>query len=162
MLLAIDPGTNSFGLALFDIPSGKLAHATTLVTDPKGCTVQRLVNVHSLVYNAMGTTKITDIAVEFYPKSQIPFIAIGAILAGLTNCTAQISKTCLVTPTSWKAYVKRCKDLTKPLPEVIKGIAALECMGLDIAVDSDDAADAVLIGLCWLDKKRTSQKKPRK
>jgi Holliday junction resolvasome RuvABC endonuclease subunit len=152
MLLSIDPGTNQFGLALFDIKSRSLVESWTLCAPAKGTTVQRMVSVQSLVSRVVGDKPITQVAVEFYPKSQIPFIAIGAVLAGLTSAKAQINKASLVTPSAWKSYVKKNAAPGYIIPDVIKGIPALACLGMNLAADSDDEADAILVGLTWMSK----------
>jgi hypothetical protein len=150
-LLSIDPASST-GIALFDLETHELLEVYTLTSrhsDTWGARSQSLIEQ----FNICCREYIKDIEVIAYERSKTTSLIVIAIpLLFAEACPrAFMSDATAVTPSEWKAYVRRRVDCSH-IP--VKGIDALDALvpGIieDYEIDSDDAADAVLLGKAFL------------
>lgn len=150
MLLAVDPGSKAMGLALLTLEGEVIM--TALLSSSKPTWGARLAEMNAQFAKLKFKQKmVTEVACEHVK---------GSSNAPLLNCISGIiwyqlpqinlKQTTFIVPPTWKAYVRKTTGEKDP-----KGVDSLKklCYGVD-GILSDDEADAVMIGLCYLNKTR--------
>jgi len=160
MLLAIDPASHSAGLALFTLQDNAFIDAKTL-TAQKGEWPERLFSMQMQAAEFLeayeGNIKV--IVTELIPSVADPTVhsCIGA-LASCLPFKAKINRNTFLSPSTWKAFARRQGAIPQPgaKRQDVKGIKAIhDMLGKDFHnFDSDDAADATIMGICWLMTKK--------
>ena len=172
-ILGIDPATQT-GIAIIDARTGEVLEAYTLKApikgpDGKGTATwgararelrKQFRECCKEYYKDIGTISYEKIRQSSSCFTFIPMIFAEELPhASMTDQTG-------ITPTEWEAYVRKRVDTTY-VP--VKGMDALDAVrpGLieEHMIESDDAADAVLIALTFLDKltsKVNAKKKSKK
>ena len=172
-ILGIDPATQT-GIAIIDARTGEVLEAYTLkssIKGPDGRTTatwgfrarelrKQFRECCKEYYKDIGTITYERIKQSTDPYTFLPLIFAEEIPhAKMDNMTG-------ITPSEWKKYVRMRVDTTY-IP--VKGMDALDAIRPGIIeehmIESDDAADAVLIALTFLDKltsKVNAKKKSKK
>ena len=153
-LLSIDPSSNLTGLAFFQ--DGELIRAVTLIASGTTWT-ERFSSLTSQTRSLLETSQVSghlEIAIERIPTVAHPGIGLagGAVLAGagLAGVIANVTKESFISPSSWKALARKAGDSDRSP----KGVSALDYVLPGSGVRDEDAADAVLIGLAYLARKK--------
>lgn len=156
VLLAIDPGSRSAGLALFCLKDKSFIDSKTLLAE-KGEWPERLFSMQmqaaEFLENYSGNIKV--IVFEMVPRTaDITVQMCAGAIASCLPFSAKFSRTTAVPVASWKAFAR--KQGAVPMDGVkkqdVKGIKAVEdIFGKEFHnFDSSDAADSFLIGLYYL------------
>lgn len=148
-LLSVDPASRQTGIAVFN-EYGLIVSTHVLSTNAKTWG-ERLCDL---------STQFAELPIEHELITEVCCEHLkGAANSVTLNCISGIfwqylpnvnlSDKNFITPSSWKALVRRRTGEEKP-----KGLKSLRLYGYDGPNITDDEADAILIGLCYLDKKR--------
>jgi hypothetical protein len=152
-LLSVDPGTAT-GISIFDLSSGELIEAFSLKSKQKDTWGARGLSLIAQ-FKAVAKEHLKHISAITYEKNKRTSVLVVSIpiLFAQACPEAKMTDATGITPSEWKAYVRRNVDVSGV---VVKGLDALDVLkpGLveEYSVDSDDAADSILIGFAYLDK----------
>lgn len=149
MLVSIDPASKCVGVALFS-QAGELIDSWQLVTAETN-----------------WGSRLADLSVQF---DELPFdneavsevaceLIKGSSNAAMLNCVSGIfwqwlpnvnlKATTFIPPSSWKAFIRKKTKEQGP-----KGLASLRLFGYKGKDISEDEADAIMVGLCYLSKRK--------
>lgn len=149
MILSIDPASRKAGISVW---SGDTLIAAHALESKLPTWTERAHEMAGQLYSVTHTYTIEQCVIELVPKIAEPSVQIiaGALISQ-PHFKFDIRRAQFVSPSSWKAYVRR-KDPSVKDP---KGVKALEAIKWDFAkhpVESDDVADSILIYLAWSGK----------
>ena len=159
-LLAIDPATST-GIAIFDLQSEELIECFTLRSNPKDTWGQRCVDLIDQ-FKEVAREHLHHIQIITYEKNKRTSVLVSGLpMVFAMACPGAVMNDATgIVPSEWKSYVRRRVDTTY-IP--VKGIEALEAIHPDwieaYGVDSEDSADACLVGLAFLEKRKKGVKK---
>lgn len=150
LLLSIDPGSHSMGLCIFDTNTRDYVDSITLVCHDGPWPAR----MHSIAdqarpFLAKYWERVGYAAAELIPPLGDKGIqsSCGAVLS-LYPMHAQVNRNTFISPPSWK---KMCRLAGCTMKDP-KGIEAALSFVIDHSFESDDEADAFLIGLFWMEK----------
>jgi Holliday junction resolvasome RuvABC endonuclease subunit len=152
-LLSIDQASSS-GVAIFDLESGDLLEAFTLKSKSKDTWGARALDLTQQL-REVAHEHLPHVSVIAYEKNKRTSVLVVSLpMAFAMVCPqARMNDSTGVTPSEWKAHVRRHVDTTNIH---IKGIDALDALKPgwveEYSIDSEDAADAVIIGLAFIEK----------
>jgi hypothetical protein len=137
------------GIALMDF-EGNVLDSITLVSDEKTWGLRLADMNYQFSKWKIDKEAVTEVCCEYIK---------GSSNAPLLNCISGIiwyqlphinlKMTTFIVPPTWKAFVRKKTGEKEP-----KGVASLKKFGYSVKGLSEDEADAILIGLCYLSKRR--------
>jgi len=154
LLMAIDPGSTSCGVAIFDLDNGDLVDSACFKADGYHSWGSRFQDIVKQ-YKATLKDYAKDVTEICYERNSTHGNDILTMVVGLmvVFCprAKMTQKKCGVPPTTWKAWVRRKSGVRGE----VKGCDGLELVRpgwVDTYDLGEDEADACLIGLAWMQK----------
>jgi len=154
-LLSVDPATKS-GFALFHMDSNELIDVLAVSsksTDTWGARVNYITSEVSTYF----ADYIDDIKYIIFENNKSSSPLLNGIAVAVTGCApgAKVNeRLCGISPSSWKAWIRRESGLPIAKPKGIEALALVAPEHVEICDGSDDCADAVIMGLYWLNCKK--------
>jgi len=150
LLLSIDPGSHSMGICIFDADTRDYIDSATFVCH-EGAWPERMHSIaaQSEKFLAKYWERVGYIAAELIPPLGDKGIqsSCGAVLS-VYPMHAQVNRNTFISPSSWKKMARLAGCSMKDP----KGIEAALSFFTEHSFESDDEADAALIGMCWMEK----------
>ena len=153
-VLSIDPATKA-GFALFDLKTHELIDTLTVCCDPKSTWGTRVNYIMSEVreYFKEYIPDIKYIIFESNKMSSALLNGLAVSVMGVAPLAKVSDALCGVSPSSWKAWVRRESGLPIAKPKGLEALALVRPEYVEMC-DSEDSADACLIALWWLNTKK--------
>jgi len=153
LLLAVDPASTS-GVALFNIRTGELIDVITIKAEGKwGVRVNKITS-EIKEYFAQYLPYVEYYTFEQNQKSSMILNGIGVAISGCVPNAFVSDKVSGVAPTSWKAWWRRTTGLKDSSPKGVDALAVISPEYAEMCDNSEDASDAVMIGMYWLAERK--------
>jgi hypothetical protein len=149
MLISIDPSSKKTGIALFSL-DGELIDTWQLCTEELtwgNRLADQALQFKKLPFRHAEITEVASELLKGAANSVTLNAVLGVFIQHLPN--AAFSPKSFIPPSSWKAFIRK-----KTKENVVKGVASLKKFGYVVKGLSEDEADSVMIGLCYLNKTR--------
>lgn len=149
MLLSLDPSSRKTGVALFTL-NGNLLGTWQLVTDETTWGMRLCEQACQFAELPIPHEEITEVAAEALKgaSNSVTLNAISGIF-WMFLPLVNLKPSSFIVPSSWKAFVRKKTGEKEP-----KGLVSLRAFGYAGPDVSDDEADAIMIGLCYLSKRK--------